>query len=206
LGQDSFPWVFEEDVVREVSANSVLLVDDDPSIRDLLSTQLEEAGFEAEQAEDGIDGLVKLRDKLPAVIISDLQMPRMAGIEFIAVVRRRFPAIPVIILSGSIPSDFPVEAQPDVWFEKGALQVRALLQAVRDLARETPGHTYLPQMISMPVRTCPGGAGYFVLTCTDCLRSFQVAGSPENKAVERTAVCTHCEARVPFLIESSDLA
>jgi ActR/RegA family two-component response regulator len=56
--------------MRDVSANSVLLVDDDPTIRKFLSSQLEEAGFKAEQAEDGIDGLVKLRDKLPKVIIS----------------------------------------------------------------------------------------------------------------------------------------
>ena len=63
--------------MRDVSANSVLLVDDDPTIRNFLSSQLEKAGFKAQQAEDGIDGLVKLRDRLPKVIISDLQMPRM---------------------------------------------------------------------------------------------------------------------------------
>ena len=67
--------------MRDVSANSVLLVDDDPTIRKFLSSQLEEAGFKAQQAEDGIDGLVKLRDMLPKVIISDLQMPRMSGFE-----------------------------------------------------------------------------------------------------------------------------
>ena len=89
--------------MREVSANSVLLVDDDPSIRELLSRQLEKAGFKARQAEDGIDGLVKLRDELPKVIISDLQMPRMSGFEFISVVRRRFPSIPVIALLGINP-------------------------------------------------------------------------------------------------------
>ena len=61
--------------MRDVSENSVLLVDDDPSIRDLLSMQLEEAGFKAQQAEDGIDGLVKLRDELPKVIISDPRCP-----------------------------------------------------------------------------------------------------------------------------------
>ena len=51
--------------MREVSANSVLLVDDDPSMRELLSVELEEIGFKARLAEDGIDGLVKLRDELP---------------------------------------------------------------------------------------------------------------------------------------------
>ena len=94
----------EENIMRHISDNSVLLVEDDPTIRYILSNQLEEAGFKAQQAEDGIDGLVKLRAKLPKVIISDLQMPRMSGIEFISVVRRRFPSIPVIVLSGSIKS------------------------------------------------------------------------------------------------------
>ena len=104
--------------MRDVSANSVLLVDDDPTIRNFLSSQLEKAGFKAQQAEDGIDGLVKLRDKLPKVIISDLQMPRMSGFEFISVVRRRFPSIPVIVLSGSIQRELPAEVKPDRWFEK----------------------------------------------------------------------------------------
>ena len=54
--------------MRDVSANSVLLVDDDPTIRNFLSSQLEKAGFKAQQAEDGIDGLVKLRNGLPKVI------------------------------------------------------------------------------------------------------------------------------------------
>jgi CheY-like chemotaxis protein len=192
--------------MRDVSANSVLLVDDDPAIREILSMELKEAGFKAKQAEDGIDGLVKLRDELPKVIISDLQMPRMSGIEFISVVRRRFPSIPVIVLSGSIPRGLPAEIKPDGCFEKSPRQIPELLQAVCDLARKTPDRAYPPQVISIPVRTRPGGAGYFVLTCTDCLRSFQVTNTPENKTVEQTAVCVHCEARVPFLIESAEAA
>src|SRR5271169_247419 len=113
----------------DISANSVLLVDDDPSIREILAVELEEAGFKAQQAEDGIDGLVKLRDELPQVIISDLQMPRMSGFEFISVVRRRFPFIPVIVLSGSIPSELPAEIKPDRCFEKSPQQITELLQA-----------------------------------------------------------------------------
>jgi CheY-like chemotaxis protein len=168
--------------------------------------QLEQAGFEARQAEDGIDGLVKLRDEIPKAIISDLQMPRMSGIEFISVVRRRFPSIPVIILSGSIPRELPMEIKPDRCFEKSAQRIPELLQAVHDLARKTPDRAYLTQVVSIPVRTRPGGAGYFVLTCTDCLRLFSVTSTPENNAMERTAICVHCGARVPFLIESSEPA
>ena len=165
--------------------------------------RLEAAGFEVQQAEDGIDGLAKLRDELPQVIISDLQMPRMSGLEFISVVHRRFPAMPVIALSGAIPIEFPTEAKPDAWFEKGALQVHALLQAVHDLVRKTPDFADFPQVVASPVRARAGFAGYFVLTCTDCLRTFRVTSKPENKSVEQAAICTYCEARVTYLIESS---
>jgi CheY-like chemotaxis protein len=192
--------------MRENFANRVLLVDDDPSIRELLSSRLEAAGFEARQAEDGIDGLVKLRDELPEVIISDIQMPRMSGIEFVSVVRHRFPSIPVIILSGSSPVELPTQAEPDAWFEKGSLQIRELLQALHDLVRKTSDRANVPQVVSTPARTRPCGAGEFVLTCPDCLRRFQVMSSSDNKTVERTAVCTHCEAHVPFLMESSEPA
>jgi len=190
--------------MRDVSTNSVLLVDDDPTIRNFLSSRLQEAGFRPQQAEDGIDGLVKLRDKLPNVIISDLQMPRMSGIEFISVVRRRFPSIPVIALSGSIERVLPAQAKPDRCFRKYAQQIPELLQAVQDLARTTPDRANFPQVISLPIRTRRGGDGYFILTCPDCLRLFQVAGTPENKTVERTAVCVYCEACVPFSIESTE--
>ena len=189
--------------MRAVAAKTVLLVDDDPSMRELLSVHLEEAGFEARQAEDGIDGLAKLRDEIPKVIISDLQMPRMSGYEFISVVRRRFPWIPVIALSGAIPSEFPAGGKPDAWSEKGALQVPVLVQTIHDLVRITPDFVDFPQVVTTPVRVRPGFAGYFILTCTDCLRTFRAESTPENTRADRTVICTYCEARVPYLIESS---
>jgi CheY-like chemotaxis protein len=181
----------------------VLLVDDDPSVRDLLSMHLERAGFEAWKAEDGIDGLRKLRDRLPKVIISDLQMPRMAGVEFVSVVRRRFPFIPVIVLTGSVPEEVPAAAQPDVWFEKGTLNIHDLLRTLRDLVRRTPDRANVPLVATAPVRTRSALVGHVVLTCPDCLRTFTVTNTPENKGVERIAICSHCEARIPFLLESS---
>ena len=192
--------------MRKVSANSVLVVDDDPFLRDALSMRLAIAGFETRQAEDGIDALVKLRHHLPRVIISDLQMPRMSGIEFISVVRWRFPSIPVVVLSGSSPGEFPAEVKPDRWFDKNTRHITELLKAVHDLVRKTPDPAYRRQVIGTPVRTRPGGAGYFILTCTDCLRSFEVTSKSKDKTVDRTAICTYCEARVPYLIGSAEPA
>lgn len=191
-------------VMPEQFAPRVLLVDDEPAIRGLLSSRLEEAGLEAQQAEDGIDGLVKLRTILPHVIISDIEMPRMSGIEFISVVRRRFPQIPVIVISSVSPFDLPQEAKPDVWFEKGAINIPELLETIHDLARKTAERPYAPQAGYTPLRTQRDGPGFLVLTCTDCLRSFKLANDPETKTDERTAICIYCQARLPLLMESSE--
>jgi CheY-like chemotaxis protein/DNA-directed RNA polymerase subunit RPC12/RpoP len=188
----------------EVCANCVLLVDDESPIRNLVSIHLEKAGFQAIHANDGIDALVKLRDTIPSVIISELEMPRMSGFEFIAVVRRRFPTIPVVVHAASIPSEFSVDIKPDYWFVKGMPAFPELMQTVSYLARKAPNHIDLPQVISMPVRARPEGADYIVLTCSECLRLFGARSAPGNKAVEGTAVCTHCGARVPFSVETPE--
>jgi CheY-like chemotaxis protein len=73
------------------SNNCVLLVDDEPAMRDLLTAELEEAGFEAQETQDGIDAMVTLRKAIPDAIISDVQMPRMPGIESTSVVRHLHP-------------------------------------------------------------------------------------------------------------------
>ena len=193
--------------MREISPNRILLVDDDPSVREFLSRRLEEEGFETLEATDGIDGLMKLRNELPGAIISDLQMPRMSGFEFVSVVRRRFPFIPVIVLSGSFPKeDVSEDVEPDVWLKKGELNFAELIETLRDLVRTRPHDIELPQIVKTPVRTRPGSAGYVFLTCPDCLRTFRAMCPPGNKTVELTAVCTHCEPRVPFLMESSATA
>lgn len=188
----------------EVCANCVLLVDDESAIRNLLSIHLEKAGFKAIHAEDGIHALVKLRDTLPRVIITDLKMPRMTGFEFISVVRRRFPTIPIIALAGEIPSEFSADTKPDCWFEKNVRGFPELMQTVSYLARRAPIHVDLPQVINIPIRTGPGGDGYITLTCSECLRLFGTTSAPGDKGVEGTAVCTHCGARVPFSIESPE--
>jgi CheY-like chemotaxis protein len=180
----------------------VLVVDDEPTIRALLASQLEAAGFETEQAGDGLDGLVKLREKLPHVIISDLEMPRMAGSEFVSVVRRRFPQIPVFIHSGVRPNGTQ-QVTPDVWLQKGSTKFAALLEAVREWTQNPPRRSGTPPAFDTPLQARQIGGGYVVLTCTDCLRTLTIRSEPEMKAVERTACCDYCQARLRFLVESS---
>lgn len=78
----------------------ILVVDDEPSIREAVREMLEIGGYEVLTAVDGLDGLHALSKSLPDLIISDLNMPRMSGFEFLAVVRERFPHIATVAVSG----------------------------------------------------------------------------------------------------------
>jgi CheY-like chemotaxis protein len=85
-------------------------------------------------AEDGFDALLKLKQFLPDVIISDLNMPKMSGFEFLSVVRRRFPKISVIASSGAYQSRVvPTGVLADAFFAKGQEHTETLLNSVSDL-------------------------------------------------------------------------
>ena len=88
-------------------SNRVLLVDDEPLIRKLISGYLVAAGYVVRTAVDGLDAIGKLRAGLPDLIISDLNMPRMSGLELLEVVRKRFPQIPVIVISAVAADEMP---------------------------------------------------------------------------------------------------
>jgi CheY-like chemotaxis protein len=69
-------------------SNRVLSVDGEPIIRKVLPRYLAAAGYVVRAAVDGLDALRKLREGHPDMIISDLNMPRMSGNEFLAIVRK----------------------------------------------------------------------------------------------------------------------
>ncbi|SDD63597.1 two-component system, chemotaxis family, response regulator CheY [Paracoccus isoporae] len=80
---------------------SILAVDDSRTIRDMLRLTLTEAGMDVTTADDGLHGLVVLEEMRPDAIISDVNMPRMDGFQFIEAVRRidRLRAVPVLMLT-----------------------------------------------------------------------------------------------------------
>jgi signal transduction histidine kinase/DNA-binding response OmpR family regulator len=81
---------------------SVLVIDDDADVRDLLSRMLVEAGWKAVTAKDGKDGLEKIKEQ-PSLIVLDLEMPRMDGLEFLEAYMMDYPAeerAPVLVYSG----------------------------------------------------------------------------------------------------------
>ncbi len=79
----------------------VLIADDDPGMRDILTIFMDRAGYDAVTAEDGLKALDLLEKNHYDVVITDGFMPEMSGFELCRTVRERFPHILVIGLTGS---------------------------------------------------------------------------------------------------------
>lgn len=86
-----------------MAAQQVLVVEDDESVRDALSILLERAGYTVTQAENGVIAAGLIENWEPGLVITDIFMPDGDGIETMNLVRRRWPATPVIAISGGSP-------------------------------------------------------------------------------------------------------
>ena len=75
----------------------ILVVDDELSARSGLAKLLDQEGYEVETAADGVQALALVADKAPNLIVTDLKMPNMDGMELLAKVREQYPDIPTIV-------------------------------------------------------------------------------------------------------------
>lgn len=80
----------------------VLVVDDSMFQRKSICQSLADAGFQTVEAENGRDGLHKIASMAPDVILTDLLMPEMDGLQFIAAIKEQGVAIPVFVLTADI--------------------------------------------------------------------------------------------------------
>ena len=80
---------------------SVLVVDDQDQVRQLIRETLEQAGYEVEEASNGKEGVERYRAKSSDLVIMDLLMPDQDGLEAIMVLRREFPHTRVIAMTGA---------------------------------------------------------------------------------------------------------
>jgi len=88
----------------------VLVIDDDEGVRTTLEILLQDAGINVLLAADGGRGLAIFQAHPVDLVITDMQMPVMNGCELIAEMRRKFPQVPIIAMSGGHPAardDFP---------------------------------------------------------------------------------------------------
>lgn len=82
------------------NSSTILTIDDDYGLRRLIRSFLELNGFKVIQAENGKKGLEVFQREHPELVLVDLQMPVMDGMEFLKIFVKKYPEIPVIIISG----------------------------------------------------------------------------------------------------------
>ena len=188
----------------------ILVVDDDESVRAVFTVMLREKGYEVSTAENGFDALLKLKDVvIPDVIISDLNMPKMSGFEFLSVVRRRFPKISVIASSGAYGSrDVPTGVLADAFYAKGEDHPDTLLNSVAALLQTSAEQASAHQNGSAPVwiprnGKDSNGIPYIVITCTECLRSFPLNVTKEENPEVLQTPCPFCLNTVKYIIDFS---
>jgi CheY-like chemotaxis protein len=119
-----------------ISHKTILIADDNTELRRTLSAIFAEEGYAVRQAPDGLAALAQIRNEIPDVLLSDLNMPRMSGFELISLVRRRYPGILVIAMSGT-SNDLPSDVAADAFYNKGESSVMPLLHLVEAPARMT---------------------------------------------------------------------
>jgi DNA-binding NtrC family response regulator len=91
----------------------VLVVDDDPEVRALLSRRLRRTGYAVEEAGDGVEAMQVVTQVVPDVVVTDMTMPRLDGLGLLKELRKRDPELPVIVLTGHGSMDNAIQAMRD---------------------------------------------------------------------------------------------
>jgi CheY-like chemotaxis protein len=179
----------------------ILVVDDEPAIREAVREILESQGYEVLTAADGLDGLHALSKALPDLIISDLNMPRMSGFEFLSIVRERFPHIATIAMSGGYSAgEIPLGILADAFLQKGSYILKELSPQVGKLLAASPLRSETKKSEIAPLFVPRDSAGCLLITCPKCLRPNKLQATGLNGGLHQTT-CQSCGTPLRFEID-----
>jgi DNA-binding NtrC family response regulator len=143
-------------------ARTVLIVDDEGEMCDLVADYLGREGYEVDQAQDGTDGLERFRQHEPDVVITDLRMREMGGMELLTAIKAERPDVPVIVITAFGSIDRAVDAMKAGAFQfvtkpfklreleilvAKAVEQRRLVEENRRLRREVQTRWDLGQVV-----------------------------------------------------------
>jgi two-component system, NtrC family, nitrogen regulation response regulator NtrX len=108
---------------------TILVVDDEPALRDLVTELLEDEGYTVRSAPDGLAALETVAHDAPDLVLTDLYMPGLDGLGLVARLRSEWPGLPIVVLSAAIrispPAEVPFVAKP--------LDIETLLAVIADI-------------------------------------------------------------------------
>jgi CheY-like chemotaxis protein len=91
--------------MKEERRPRVLVIDDDPSVREIVRYLIASFGYDCETAADGARGLARFDEGGWDLVVTDLAMPRMSGWEVVEAIRGRSPTMPIVLITGLIDSE-----------------------------------------------------------------------------------------------------
>jgi CheY-like chemotaxis protein len=184
------------------SKAKLLLVDDDAALRVTFTVSFDALGYTVRSAADGFGALSVIREEMPDIILSDLQMPGMSGFELLYIVRRRFPAIRVVAMSGAYSGEEIPEGVAAHAFHAKGTNPRSLFHMIDAMAEDnratlqtTPGATLI--WIARNIHDCSGQA-YVLIGCPECLRTFPELLMQEPAIHESD--CIYCGTSMRYAI------
>lgn len=184
----------------------ILVVDDDWGVRETLTLLLSAAGYITSAAADAVEALQRIKKHPPTVLLCDLEMPKMSGFELLSIVRRQFPGIAVIAMSGSYAGDgVPEDVMADAFYSKGQKRPPDLFRIIEEVVRKSASGLRSNETAPAPtwarwIGKDKGGASFVLVTCADCLRSFSVTMSSEKMSGIYEARCIFCTSEVRYIV------
>jgi len=120
---------------------SILVIEDNALLADLIAEVLQEEGYHVAVASDGQDGLQKLPQVKPDLVITDLMMPRVSGEEFCKTIQAnpRFSSIPVLLMTAREEHMLRLKCKYDAFLAK-PFDLYHLLGLVDSLTKATPSY------------------------------------------------------------------
>jgi len=187
--------------MKEVKA-SILIVEDEESVRNSLAQVFTCCGYRTRSAADGIAALMQIRQEVPDILLSDLNMPVMSGFELLSIVHRRFPAIYVIAMSGIFTDDpIPSGVSADAFYQKGG-GVRELLKVAETRPAPRRGHQE-PIWVQRNGHDASGGE-FVTIACPECFRTFPQPIRGKASLILDTS-CAFCQSWILYAVVEPDL-
>ena len=81
-------------------SRKILIVDDNPNMSSLLSEMLEVFDYESIRANDGLEAIEKVEQNDVSLVITDMRMPKMSGLDLLQKIKEKRPEMPVVVISG----------------------------------------------------------------------------------------------------------